>query len=137
METNTAANVPAARPCRCWSCERTAQVGTPAESTAIEPRLCPRCDHYYGNSLTGAVDSFRGVDSEVYVAPDALPAVVEFEAPAADVVLATDALADELCPDCAEWLDAAVALKVEEDRAATYADDEGLCIAAGINPGKF
>ncbi len=46
-------------------------------------------------------------------------------------------IADELCPDCAEWLDAAVALKVEADRAATYSDDEGLCIAAGINPGKF
>lgn len=46
-------------------------------------------------------------------------------------------VADELCPDCAEWLDAAVALKVEEDRAATYSDDEGLCWESGINASKF
>ncbi len=55
-------------------------LGTPAADDAIDARNCPRCDHYEGNALTGGVYAFRGVDSELFVAPSALPAVVDFAA---------------------------------------------------------
>ena len=55
-------------------------LGTPEAADAIDARNCPRCDHYEGNALTGSVYAFRGVDSELYVAPSALPAVVDFAA---------------------------------------------------------
>ena len=55
-------------------------LGTPEAEAAIDPRNCPRCDHYEGNALTGGVYAFRGVDSELFVAPSALPAVVDFAA---------------------------------------------------------
>lgn len=62
-------------PRRCQCCGRTAMLGTPEAADAIDARNCPRCDHYEGNALTGSVYEFRGVDSELYVAPSALPAV--------------------------------------------------------------
>lgn len=69
-------------PAPCWACHRTAQLGTPAEAAAVEPHLCPRCDHAYALSLTGgdaATHPFRGEDSPTWTAPSPEPS------PAADV----------------------------------------------------
>lgn len=71
-----------ASPRRCQCCERTAMLGTPAAADAIDPRNCPRCDHSYAVALAGGNPYFdRANDSELYVAPSALPAVVEFAPP--------------------------------------------------------
>jgi len=74
-----------AAPHQCWACHRTAQLGTPAEATAVEPHLCPRCDHSYAVSLAGGPADFRGVDSPAFEereAPAPSPAFEEREAPA-------------------------------------------------------
>lgn len=74
-----------AAPHQCWCCSRTATLGTPAAADAIDPHLCPRCDHSYMHALAGGTSAFRGVDSPEWVAPaptPAAPAPVPAPAPA-------------------------------------------------------
>ena len=71
-----------ASPRQCQCCERTALWGTAGHDAAVDPRNCPRCDHSYAVALAGGNPWFdRANDSEFFVAPSTLPAVVEFAAP--------------------------------------------------------
>ena len=71
-----------ASPRQCQCCERTALWGTAGHEAAVDPRNCPRCDHGYAVALAGGNPWFdRANDSEFFVAPSTLPAVVEFAAP--------------------------------------------------------
>lgn len=71
-----------ASPRQCQFCGRTALWGTAGHDAAVDPRNCPRCDHRYAVALAGGNPHFdRANDSELYVAPSALPAVVEFAPP--------------------------------------------------------
>ena len=69
-------------PRRCQCCKRTALWGTAGHEAAVDPNNCPRCDHYYAVALAGGSAYFdRANDSELFVAPSPLPAVVEFAPP--------------------------------------------------------
>ncbi len=71
-----------ASPRQCQCCERTALWGTAGHDAAVDPRNCPRCDHSYAVALAGGNPWFdRANDSEFFVAPSTLPAVVEFAPP--------------------------------------------------------